>query len=339
MKNFIHRAAALTLSLLLVFFCAVPAGATTIDVTDFTVDDSAEDKIVVTWADSADAVLKNTAAEGRTAEMTIDCKFDEAYALYVTGSKVVPSTIHDGKITFEIPGAGVYHILKGEPPVTNYTVTFSSDGGSTVESQSIAEGGKLTKPADPTRKGYTFSGWYTDAALTDAWDFSADTVTGNITLYAKWTKIPVKEENDPTTEPTTEPETEPASTITKVEISPEKVTLKKGGSRRFTAKVSGTGDFDDSVIWSVSGNRDSATKISSDGKLVIGENETARKLTVTARSKQDPTRLATATVKIQRSAFNPSTGDYILLAAATAAVSGCALAALLLVKKGKKKTW
>ena len=49
------------------------------------------------------------------------------------------------------------------------------------------KGNKLVKPADPTREGYTFAGWYTDEACTEAYDFSA-AVTADMTLYAKWTK-------------------------------------------------------------------------------------------------------------------------------------------------------
>ena len=47
--------------------------------------------------------------------------------------------------------------------------------------------GKLVKPADPTRDGYTFGGWFTDEACTQAYDFSTP-VTADLTLYAKWTK-------------------------------------------------------------------------------------------------------------------------------------------------------
>lgn len=75
---------------------------------------------------------------------------------------------------------------KDEPEVKNYTVTFNSNGGSEVEKQSVAEGGKVTKPTDPTYDGYIFDAWYSDSALTDAWDFASDTVSSDITLYAKW---------------------------------------------------------------------------------------------------------------------------------------------------------
>lgn len=75
----------------------------------------------------------------------------------------------------------------GPKTAATYTVTFNSQGGSAVSSQSVEEGGKVTKPDAPTRTGYTFGGWYKEAACTNQWNFTSDTVTSNITLYAKWT--------------------------------------------------------------------------------------------------------------------------------------------------------
>ncbi len=72
--------------------------------------------------------------------------------------------------------------------VKQYTVTFDSQGGSTVPSQTINYGGKVTKPTDPTKAGYTFGGWYKEVACTNQWDFDNDTVTDNITLYAQWSQ-------------------------------------------------------------------------------------------------------------------------------------------------------
>ena len=74
---------------------------------------------------------------------------------------------------------------------TNFTVTFNSNGGSTVASKTVASGAKVAKPADPTKDGSTFAGWYTDAALTTAYDFNAS-VTKSFTLYAKWTAVEIK---------------------------------------------------------------------------------------------------------------------------------------------------
>lgn len=72
--------------------------------------------------------------------------------------------------------------------VESWTVAFNSNGGSACDTKFVATAdGKLVKPADPTRDGYTFGGWYTDEACTQAYDFSTP-VTADLTLYAKWTK-------------------------------------------------------------------------------------------------------------------------------------------------------
>lgn len=68
-----------------------------------------------------------------------------------------------------------------------HTVTFNTGEGSAVDSQVVADGAKATKPADPTRDGYVFAGWYADADLKSPYDFSAS-VTKDLTLYAKWVK-------------------------------------------------------------------------------------------------------------------------------------------------------
>lgn len=68
-----------------------------------------------------------------------------------------------------------------------HRVKFDTQGGSSVNGQTPASGSTVTKPTDPTREGYTFAGWYTDEACTEAYDFSV-AVTADMTLYAKWIK-------------------------------------------------------------------------------------------------------------------------------------------------------
>ena len=68
-----------------------------------------------------------------------------------------------------------------------HTVTFNTGEGSAVDPQVVADGAKATKPADPTRDGYVFAGWYADADLKSPYDFSAS-VSEDLTLYAKWVK-------------------------------------------------------------------------------------------------------------------------------------------------------
>lgn len=77
-----------------------------------------------------------------------------------------------------------------EPEPTLYTVTFDSNGGSAVPDQGVYAGEKITEPGDPTRGGYTFVAWYKEEGLTTEWKFDTDTVSSNITLYAKWEFAP-----------------------------------------------------------------------------------------------------------------------------------------------------
>ena len=67
--------------------------------------------------------------------------------------------------------------------VTAHTVRFNAGEGSTVPSQSVAEGSTVTQPANPTLDGSTFEGWITEAGT--AYDF-ATPVTSSFTLYAMW---------------------------------------------------------------------------------------------------------------------------------------------------------
>lgn len=66
-------------------------------------------------------------------------------------------------------------------------ISFNTGEGSKVDFQTTVANGSVTKPADPTREGYTFAGWYTDEACTEAYKFDV-AVTADMTLYAKWTK-------------------------------------------------------------------------------------------------------------------------------------------------------
>lgn len=74
--------------------------------------------------------------------------------------------------------------------VQTYTVAFDTNGGSAVDPVTVDAVSTVTKPADPTKSGYTFGGWYKDSTLQTPWDFANGTVTADTTLYAKWTANP-----------------------------------------------------------------------------------------------------------------------------------------------------
>lgn len=68
-----------------------------------------------------------------------------------------------------------------------YTVGFEPNGGLPDPiDQAVVYGGLVAVPESPAKAGYTLVGWYTDSEFTTPWNFSVDTVTGNMTLYAKW---------------------------------------------------------------------------------------------------------------------------------------------------------
>jgi len=76
----------------------------------------------------------------------------------------------------------------GETPNsgTTYTVTFNSNAGTPVSPiLNVTHGSTIGSPADPTKANYSFGGWYKEGMIYQ-WNFASDTVTGNITLYAKW---------------------------------------------------------------------------------------------------------------------------------------------------------
>lgn len=71
------------------------------------------------------------------------------------------------------------------PPVS---VTLNLNGGTGAAKAACTKGELLTPPANPSKAGYYFAGWFKDSALTQAWNFDTDRVNSSCTLYAKWEK-------------------------------------------------------------------------------------------------------------------------------------------------------
>lgn len=69
----------------------------------------------------------------------------------------------------------------------SYSVTFDAKGhGTAPDAQTKHYGDNVSKPTDLKEEGLVFEGWYSNAALTKAWDFEYDVVTKDLILYAKW---------------------------------------------------------------------------------------------------------------------------------------------------------
>lgn len=79
-------------------------------------------------------------------------------------------------------------ITQGIGLPATYTVTFDANGYGTAPAAitDVIEDRRISRPSNPTADGYVFKGWYKEATCENAWDFYSDTVTSDITLYARW---------------------------------------------------------------------------------------------------------------------------------------------------------
>lgn len=136
-------------------------------------------------------------------------KFVGSFKLEVISETGVSKiTLEDSKVV-QPDGTDVYDHVETEHTVivtADCTVKFESNGGSAVQDQVVVYGEKIVKPADPTRNGYAFVGWYKDIHLQEQWNFDTDTIDGSMSLYAKWKEV----EPEPTgttgpTQPTKDP--------------------------------------------------------------------------------------------------------------------------------------
>jgi uncharacterized repeat protein (TIGR02543 family) len=115
-------------------------------------------------------------------------------ALSTSGFSLKTTKSGKGNVSVELTG----HVslqAQDTMPMTFYTsdqklvtVTFESNGGTPVEPVTVTSGSLITEPEDPTKVGYDFAGWYTDAAFTNAFDFDTTGAYDDMTLYAKWTE-------------------------------------------------------------------------------------------------------------------------------------------------------
>ena len=71
--------------------------------------------------------------------------------------------------------------------INQYTITFNTNGGSSVSTITGNYGDSFSSPNDPTKEGYTFNGWYANASLTQITIIPTAIPAQNLTLYAKWT--------------------------------------------------------------------------------------------------------------------------------------------------------
>lgn len=126
---------------------------------------------------------------------------NNSYAMYVTtGYPDARSSIEggtfDGSVWLNHSNSGKITVSGGtfKNGVSGaWTVTFDTDGGTPEPESQIRANLPATKPDDPTKEGFDFGGWYTDAAFTTEYKFTeSEKVTQDMPLYAKWTKEAAK---------------------------------------------------------------------------------------------------------------------------------------------------
>ena len=117
-------------------------------------------------------------------EIEVNGTIPEGGFVNVSNGVVVSGCLTIGKYAVIVEGEEVTSVTKNNCPDT-YTITFNSNGGSSVSSIKAIGGRKVTKPANPTKVGYVFKGWFKNSELTQEMNFDTG-VTADTTLYAKW---------------------------------------------------------------------------------------------------------------------------------------------------------
>ena len=115
-----------------------------------------------------------------------------SFQLRVTGTTGISTITNEDYLVSLQDGSGSYPCTAQDLTIVlsgACVVRFAANGGSALPDQTAEFGKLLMQPADPVRAGYRLEGWYSDAELTRKWDFTRDTVPGDLTLYAKWEPI------------------------------------------------------------------------------------------------------------------------------------------------------
>jgi len=145
-------------------------------------------QVVLAWAEPSESDFAKVSISG--------IGFTTVEVLKGTTSKTITGLTNSTLYTFTIKSIDTTGNIssgasKDATPIagtpTTYTVTFHSNGGSTVSTiTGVTTRSTITQPGNPTQTGYTFVAWYKESGLTNAWNFGSDTVTSDVNLYAKW---------------------------------------------------------------------------------------------------------------------------------------------------------
>lgn len=157
-----------------------------------------------------------------------------------------------------------------EVKIQKYTITFNSDGGSSISSLEVDENGLVKRPNDPTRDGYKFVGW-----LLNGKDYDFNTpVSGNLTLTAKWEKVnnttntnnDNKKPNNNKNNNNNNNKKDDTIEVSSIKLSKSSLSLKVGENSTLTVTINPSNATDKKVTWSSS--KKSVATVDSNGKVV-----------------------------------------------------------------------
>ena len=96
-------------------------------------------------------------------------------------TSVTATMTKSGWQTYNVKFTNMIYTVTYELASVSYTVTFKDWDGSVLKTQTVANGGAASAPADPTRDGYTFTGW----------DKDYNNVTSDLVVTAQYAKNPI----------------------------------------------------------------------------------------------------------------------------------------------------
>ncbi len=169
-------------------------------------DDVIPTDLYAQW-EANDYTLTFNPAGGNVTPTSITVTYDKTYAQCIEGG-AFPVPTHSSTDTVRYTFAGWFTAANGGSAVNvnstvsitgdtavfahwtiEYKVSFNANGGSSVADQWVAYNGFATVPSAPTKASYRFDGWYSDAELSEEFNFSETRITSSTTLYAKWTQV------------------------------------------------------------------------------------------------------------------------------------------------------
>ena len=144
------------------------------------------------WGTSSSLSTTNNKVEVGTSGQATSWATDASHKVQPSGS-TDPTSWSVGT-TYYVKAYGkngkagaTYYYSTNAASFTLRSITYNSNGGSTVNTQYVNCGGTYSAPTAPTKEGYTFGGWYTDnSTFENAMDWSS-AISADKELYAKWT--------------------------------------------------------------------------------------------------------------------------------------------------------